>query len=49
MFGLHWHRSTGPPLAPISQIGAAVKAVTYYDLDLHPTPGGLQATIVFDV
>jgi SHS2 domain-containing protein len=33
----------------IPQIGAAVKAVTYYALDLHPTPDGWQASVVFDV
>lgn len=50
MFGLPWHRSTGCPLNPeILRIGAAVKVVTYYDLDLHPTPDGWQATVVFDV
>jgi SHS2 domain-containing protein len=41
--------STAPLGPEVPQIGAAVKAVTYYGLDLHPTPDGWQATIVFDV
>src|SRR5262245_26788417 len=41
--------STAPLGPTLPQIGAAVKAVTYYGLDLHPTPGGWQATVVFDV
>jgi SHS2 domain-containing protein len=41
--------STAPLGPEIPQIGAAVKAVTYYGLDLHPTPAGWQATVVFDV
>jgi SHS2 domain-containing protein len=41
--------STAPLGPEIPQIGAAVKAVTYYDLDLHPTPDGWQATVIFDV
>jgi SHS2 domain-containing protein len=41
--------STAPLSPEIPQIGAAVKAVTYYALDLHPTPDGWQATIIFDV
>jgi protein archease len=41
--------STAPLGPAIPQIGVAVKAVTYYDLALHPTPDGWQATVVFDV
>jgi SHS2 domain-containing protein len=41
--------STAPLGPEIPQIGAAVKAVTYYGLDLHPTPDGWQAAVVFDV
>lgn len=35
--------------APILQINKSIKAVTYHDLQIHPTDEGYEARIVFDV
>lgn len=34
---------------PAAALHNHIKAVTYHDLAIRPTPGGLEATIVFDV
>ncbi len=36
-------------VAPLASIGHAIKAVTFHGLNIEPTAGGCQATVVFDV
>ncbi len=35
--------------APVLRIGKEIKAVTYHNLEVRPTPHGLEAVLVFDV
>ena len=43
--GLHARLSGGP----LASIDKEIKAVTYHNLAIHQTPGGLTVNIVFDV
>jgi SHS2 domain-containing protein len=43
------HLAAQVDAAPLAALGRSIKAVTYHNLAIEPTPEGFTATLVFDV